>query len=213
MKLWNKIRLMSIFWRVVKNPGQTELIFKGVEIVSDDPDQGPVKAVEDIVMANPSFKAMYEEGYGPLPPAMEMLQNCPVGSFGQALYNHMASNGISFDLFPRYDSKRPIKYLSSRIYQEHDLWHALLGCGTSVEDELAVQAFGLAQYQSPIALTLIAGGLIHLLAKNPQRALRAFKQIHETYALGKRAPFLLGIRLHDMLPRPLAEVRQICAVV
>jgi ubiquinone biosynthesis protein Coq4 len=205
--------VVILFWQLVKNPGRTELIFKGVEIVSNDPDQKPVKVVEDAVMSIPSFKAMYEEEYAPLPPAMEMLQKCPEGSFGQAVYQHMKSNCLSFDLFPRYDSKRPIKYLSSRIYQDHDLWHALFGYGISVEDELAVQAFGLAQFQSPVALTLIAGGLIHLLVKSPQRALDAFKRINEMYDLGKRAPFLLGVRLHDLFSRPLAEVRQLCGMM
>jgi len=103
--------------------------------------------------------------------------------------------------------------MSRWIYQEHDLWHALFGYGTDVEGELAVQAFGLAQYQSPVALALIAGGLIHLLGKSPQRAMNAFRNIHEMYALGKRAPFLLGVRLHELFPKPLAEVRQICGVV
>jgi ubiquinone biosynthesis protein Coq4 len=204
---------MSIFWRLVKNPGRTELIFKGIEIASNDPDQEPVKAVENVVMSHSSFKAMFEERYAPLPPSMEMLKNCPAESFGQAVYQHMSSHGIGFELFPRYDSKRPIQYLSSRMYQDHDLWHVLFGRGISVEDELAVQAFGLSQLQSPVALLLIAGGLIHLLGKSPQRALSAFKQIHDMYALGKRAPFLLGLRLHDLFPRPLVDVRSSCGLV
>jgi ubiquinone biosynthesis protein Coq4 len=203
---------MSIFWKLVRNPGRTELIFKGVEIVSDDPDQTLVRAVEDIVMSHPSFTTMFDEKYTPPLPSMEVLQNCPAGSFGRAVYEHMNSNGIRFDLFPRYDSERPIQYLSSRIYQDHDLWHALFEHGTDVEGELAVQAFGLAQFQSPVALTLIAGGLIHLLGKSPQRALNAFKSIYEMYGLGKRAPFLLGIRLHDLFMKSIEEVRQICGV-
>jgi hypothetical protein len=32
-------------------------------------------------------------------------------------------------------------------------------------------------------------------------------------AIGKRAPFLLSVRLHDLFPKPLTEVRQICGIV
>ncbi len=76
----------------------------------------------------------------------------PQNSFGYALFQHMNTNKLGFDLWPRLDSDRPIDYLSTRIYQDHDLWHALLGLGVEIEDELALQAFGVAQYHSPIEL-------------------------------------------------------------
>jgi ubiquinone biosynthesis protein Coq4 len=212
MTIWNRARIFKIFVQLIRNPNRTELIFKGVDIVSADPDQEPLKAIEHLVLSDVGFKAMYDQNYVPTQPSMKMLQSCPPESFGEALYKHMRDNGLDFDLFPRYDSERPIKYLTTRIYQDHDLWHALFGYGTTVEDELAIQAFGVAQFQSPIALMLIAGGLLHLLGASPKRAIDAFRKVNEVYALGKRAPFLLSIRLHDLLPKPLADVRQICGI-
>ena len=212
MTLWNRARIFKIFVQLLRNPNRTELIFKGVEIVSSDPDQAPVKAIEDLVLAHNGFRSMYHEKYIPKAPSMDALKDCSEGSFGRALYDHMNRNRLDFSLWPLYKSERPIQYLSTRIYQDHDLWHALLGFGVSVEDELAVQAFGVAQFQSPIALMLIAGGLIHLMTKNPRRALEAFHKVNEVYTLGKRSPFLLSFRLHDFFSRPLSEVRQICGL-
>lgn len=213
MTIWNRARIFGIFMQLLHNPTRTDLIFKGVEIVSLDPDQELVKALENEVLSNGDFKKMHETKYVPEAPSLEMLRNCPEDSFGRAVYNHMNENKLDFSLWPKYDSDRPIQYLSTRIYQDHDLWHALLGYGVAVEDELAIQAFSLAQFKSPIALLLVAGGLIHLLVKSPKRAFEAFKKLNETYTLGRRTHFLLSIRLHDLFLRPLTDVRQICGVV
>jgi len=213
MRLWNKLQVLVLFLKLVRNPNRTELIFKGVDLVSQDPNQEPLQAIEKAVMQNSGFRSMYNEKYIPDLPDMMFLQTCPENSFGRALHQHMVSNGLSFDLFPRNPADRPIQYLTTRIYQDHDLWHVLFGFGTAVEDELAIQAFGVAQFQSPVALMLIAGGLLHLLGQSPARAVAAFGRITELYALGKRAPFLLSLRLHDFFTKPLHEVRQVCGVM
>jgi ubiquinone biosynthesis protein COQ4 len=212
MNLWNKARLFKIFVQLVRNPSRTELIFQGVEIVSSNPDLEPIRAVEQNALSHDDFKSMFEKHYVPQAPSIEELRKSPEGSFGRKLYQHMHANGLNFDLWPRYESERAIKYLSTRIYQDHDLWHTLLGYGITVEDELAVQAFGVAQLQSPVALMIVAGGLIHLMISSPRRAIEAFKKINEAYFVGKRARFLLSIQLHDLFAKPLGEVRELCGV-
>lgn len=208
MNLWSKIRVVKILIQLLLNPKRTDLIFKAVEIVSADPNQEPLKEIENRILSHEGFRSMFEAGYVPDAPSLESLKACPEGSFGQALYQHMSQNGLDFGIWPHYENERPIFYLSSRIYQDHDLWHVLLGHGIEVEDEVAVQAFGVAQVRSPISLMLIAGGIIHLLVKDPKRALEAFQKVNAVYNLGRRAPFLLGFRLHDHFARPLAEVRR-----
>jgi ubiquinone biosynthesis protein Coq4 len=210
MGFWNQLRVLRIFIQLVRNPNRTDLIFKGVEIASSDQNQEPLKAVEQKVLSNPDFKAMYDKGYLPSPPSLDGLANLAPGTFGYALYEHMKNNSLNFDLFPQLDVKNPINYLSARIYQDHDLWHALLGYGVEVEDELAIQAFGVAQFSSPIGTMIIAGGLLHLLSKNPLRAVEAFKKVNAGYNMGMKAKFLLGVRLHDLFAEPLEEVRLMC---
>jgi ubiquinone biosynthesis protein Coq4 len=212
MKLWSKIRLLFLFIRLIFRPQRTDLIIRVIEIVSENPDLKPVKMVEETIMSVDSFKTMFEEKYNPDRPSMAMLQNCPPGSFGKSVFDHMTTHQITFDLFPTYGAEKPIMYLSTRIYQDHDLWHTLFGFATEVEDELALQAFSLAQFKSPAALALIAGGMVHLLIKNPIRAVEAFKKVTGMYNIGNQIPFLLGVRLHELFTRPLEEVRQICKI-
>ena len=212
MTLWNKVKIFKIFVQLVLNPNRTDLIFKGVDIVSQDPNQPVLKGIENLVLSDAEFHSMYQTKYIPHAPALDELKNLPAGTFGRAVFDHMNQNHLDFSLWPTNQADRPIQYLSARIYQDHDLWHALLGYGVEVEDELAIQGFGVAQFQSPIGLMLIAGGLIHLMMKDPRRALKAFARVNETYALGKRVPFLLAQRLHNHFSRPLTEVRQICGL-
>lgn len=208
----NRMRLTRLFFRLVKDPNNTELIFKAVEIVTHDRDQTVVLLMEERLLKNETFKKMYEARQVPIAPKMDYLARLPVQSFGHAVYKHMSKNELAFNLFPNIKINRPIDYLTSRIYQEHDLWHVLLGYDTSIEDELALQAFGVAQYQSPISVMIITGGLLHLFRKNPMDVISAFKKIIEGYFIGRNAKFLLDIKLHDYFEKPLHEVRALCHI-
>lgn len=216
MNFWNRLRAIKMFFQLVKNPNRTDLIFKGVAIASEDVNQELVKTIEQLVLSDKPFQVMYTENYIPDLPQLKILAGLPEQSFGKALYKHMNDNNLDFKMFfnqnLNLDLKRPIYYLSTRIYQDHDLWHVLLGYGTDVEDELAIQAFGVAQFHSPIGVVIIAGGLLHLLGKNPARAVDAFRKINEAYQLGRKTKFLLSVRIHELLPRPLNEVRQMCGL-
>lgn len=212
MNLWSRFKILKIFIQLVLDPNRTDLIFKGVEIASKNPNFEPLKMVQDLVLSKSEFNSMYQQGYVPDMPALDKLRHLPHDSFGYAIYNHMSTNELGFETFPRIDYKNSIQYLSARIYQDHDLWHALLGYGIEIEDELAIQAFSIAQFQSPISTLIVAGGLFNLLRKDPVRAVAAFSKINEGFNRGKHAPFLLSYRIHDFFEKPLDEVRQICGV-
>ena len=211
-KLWDRIKIISLFIRLVKNPKRTDLIFRGVEIISKDPDQPAVKVIEKRLLANSVYNSMFQIAYVPDVPSLDILKNLDENSFGFTLYQHMKKNGLDFETFPRLNPEKFINYTSTRIYQDHDLWHALLGYGVNLEDELALQAFGVAQFHTPIGTLLVAGGLFNLLAKNPTAAVSAFQKIVEGFNRGKRAEFLPAIRLHDLFSKPLVDVQLICGV-
>lgn len=210
MKLYNRLRIVQIVLQLIVNPRRTDLIFKGVKIVSEDGDTKIFEAIENRFAANVDFQKMFAERYNPEPPTIDQLSQFEEGTFGKSLYHHLNSNNLNLDIFPRFECRRPIEYLSLRVYQDHDLWHVLTGYGVTVEDELALQAFGVAQYGSPISALLVAGGLLHLIWKNPLNAVEAFKKIVQGYQRGLQARQLLGIRVHQLLQRPLSEVQDLC---
>jgi ubiquinone biosynthesis protein COQ4 len=213
MNLWNKIRIMLLFFKLVKDPTQTDLIFKGIKTATHDKNNVAIENVEKAILANDEFREMFEAHYIPRNPTLLELEVMPLGSFGRSLHQHLQSNGLSLKFYPQLETKLALEYISQRLYQDHDLWHTLLGYGITIEDELAVQAFGVAQYGSPVAVFIITGGLLHLMGKNPERAVQAMRQIVEAYMVGRRAEFLLGARLHEMLALPIAEVRRTCGIV
>lgn len=212
MKLWNHLRMLKYTLQLVRNPNRTEIIFKMIEIASHERDNPVVLAMEQKFLENDGFREMYQSWYVPDTPKMEVLAQLPDGSFGKLLHKHLVDHTLDLDLFPRFTGKTPIDYASVRVYQDHDLWHVLLGKGVSVEDEIEIQAFGVAQYQSPISTLLVAGGLLHLLLKDPVLAVQALGQAVNGYNLGKRAKNLLQIRLHDMFALPIEEVREHCGL-
>lgn len=210
MRLWDRVKIILIFFQLLKNPTRTDLIFKGIDISSKDKNQKAFKAVESLVLSNSDFRRMHQENYQAEMPRLEKLALLPPESFGYHVYRHMHDNNLGFEIFPILQADNPIIYLNNRIYQDHDLWHVLLGYGIEIEDELAVQAFGVAQFNSPVGTLIVAGGLIHLLAKNPMRAVTAFHKLNEGFNIGKKAKFLLGVRLHDFFHLPIQELRNAC---
>lgn len=212
LSLVNRVRALHLFYQLVKDPNRTDLIFKGVDIVSSDKDQSVVNKLVDKILAHEEFRQQYESRYMPETPKLEDLAQMPEGSFGQAVYQHMKANNLDFDLFPKLRGDSIVEYISVRIYQDHDLWHVLMGYGTKVEDELGLQGFGVAQYNSPVGVALIAGGFLHLLKRDPMEAVAALKKVNDGYNVGKNAKFMLNIKLHDLFARPLEEVRALCGV-
>lgn len=212
MNLWQKLKLFRIFGKLILNPARTELIFEGVEVANHIENYEPLKIIENQVMEKPGFAQLYSEKYLPEAPSLQKLAGLPQNTFGHAVYRHMHNSGLNFDLWPKVEINSFLDYLSSRIYQDHDLWHALLGYSIELEDELALQAFGVAQFRSPLATLLVAGGLLHLLWKNPMRAVDGLHRVADGYNRGKNAKFLLSVRLHEHFDKPLAEVRQLCQI-
>ncbi len=212
MKFINRLRIGKLFVQLVFNPKNTELIFEGVRIVSADGDDKLFKEIETTYLSSQDFLDLYESRYNPVPPKLEKLKSYAPGTFGRALYQHLSDHNLSLEIFPRFEFHRPIEFLSLRAYQDHDLWHVLLGRSVEIEDELAVQAFGVAQYGSPVASLLIAGGLLHLLWKSPMRAAKALEGISANYQLGKRAKLLVGLKLQDLFDLPLPEARRFCGL-
>lgn len=207
--LLRKARQLRNFARLVKDPNNTSLIFKMIDEALRDPDQMTSDLVMNTALGHEEFARLSEEGYLPTPPRLVDLERLPDGSFGRAVWAHMTTNGLDFGIWPQENATRPIERLNQRLYQEHDLWHALLGYTTSVEDELALQAFGAAQYSSPIGALLTSAGLLHLLiGRDPMRAVTALGKVADGYKRGQKAKFILGFRLHDMLALPLVEVRE-----
>lgn len=138
---------------------------------------------------------------------MNFLSQCPPHSLGHAFYQFITRNNLNPNLFPKIKVKNDNDYLFIHFYETHDLWHVITGFNTTVEDELALQAFYSAQTPSPLALLLIGAGFFRTLLFNFQKRDELFKAIILGYSLGKKAKPLFGFPWHQHWHTPLIKIR------
>ncbi len=182
-----------------------DAIDKYVAAIENDPEQGPLAAAR--WYAEP-FSLKQLEGYAP-------------GTVGAAYLRFMVDNDLVEKLAVGYkelteefaaDGKLDrmpdvIRYKVLRGYQTHDLHHVLTGHAATPFDELALQAFGLAQSDYPYAAMTLATILNHATLVDPWLIKPAMDAITEGWAYGRRAKNIQFVAFEKMLDRPLADVR------
>ena len=138
------------------------------------------------------------------------LRGMREGSFGRAYAAFLDAHGLS--PFVITDAVAPdvvrrnaygIRYATT-----HDMFHVLLGFGPDWIGEMGVLAFTVGQgYNRTLWLQAAMAWLIYPVRSGFQ--LRALRDAwRRGYALGQRAPFLLGVRLEDRLDDDLDTLRR-----
>jgi ubiquinone biosynthesis protein COQ4 len=162
----------------------------------------------DYVKTLPGVAAIVEERYLATQPDLEALAKLPVGSLGSCFADYIKETG--FD--PNYYRALPItddaSYVLTRLRQTHDIWHLVTGLGSSVEGELGLQAFCLAQIRIPLPVLLIAGGLLRTLLTDPENLGHVLEQIAIGYRMGAKATALLAQKWKEHWDKPLADWRR-----
>jgi ubiquinone biosynthesis protein Coq4 len=141
-------------------------------------------------------------------PSIAQLKAMPDASFGNEFAKFFEKWNLDPDFYPEPKLNTPSDYLLSRVYQAHDAWHVLTGYTPSVTDELALQAFGVAQYQQPISTLIITGGLLHLLNKDPESGVEALAAVTRGYERGKKAMNLFTTPVLERFADPIDDVRR-----
>jgi ubiquinone biosynthesis protein COQ4 len=135
------------------------------------------------------------------------LRQLPEGTLGRAYAEHMIRNGLDPSAIPTLASDDPYTFVRAHLYEAHDVWHVLTAFGTDVAGELGLQAFGLAQFPSRLAVLLIAGGLLHSVINEFDDRDARMSAIARGWILGKRAQKVFGVAWGEMWNRPLGEIR------
>jgi ubiquinone biosynthesis protein COQ4 len=182
-----------------------DAIEKYVAAITDHPDQGPLARA----------------GWLATPFSLSQLQGYAPGTLGAAWRDFMVENDLVEKLAEGYreltedfaaqgklDRMPPVlRYKVLRGFQTHDLHHVLTGYEATPFDELALQAFGLAQMDYPYAAMTLATILNHATLVDPWLIKPAMDAITEGWAYGRRARSIQFVAFETMLERPLADVR------
>ncbi|AFY44984.1 Coq4 family protein [Nostoc sp. PCC 7107] len=162
----------------------------------------------DYVKTLPEVVEIVQERYLAPPPDLTALAQLPSESLGRCFAEYIQKTG--FD--PNYYRSLPItddtSYVLTRLRQTHDIWHLVTGLGSSVNGELGLQAFCLAQIRIPLPILLIAGGLLRTLFTAPDELGNLLENIAIGYRMGAKAKPLLAQKWEDNWDKPLSTWRK-----
>jgi ubiquinone biosynthesis protein COQ4 len=183
-----------------------DAVAKYIDAIESHPEQGPLAA--ELWYAEP-FALATLEGYAP-------------GTLGAAYLAFMIENNLverlamgyrelteEFEREGKLDNMPPLlKYKVLRGYQTHDLHHVLTGYGATPFDELALQAFQLAQQNFPYSAMTLAVIMSHATLVDPHLMQPAMDAITDGWAYGRRARSIQFVKFEQMLERPLIDVQR-----
>jgi ubiquinone biosynthesis protein COQ4 len=183
-----------------------DVIAKYVAAIENHPEQGPL-AKQEFYAETFSLKQL--EGYAP-------------GTLGHAYLRFMIDNNLverlavgfrelheEFEESGKLDTMPPVmKYKVLRGYQTHDLHHVLTGYAATPFDELALQAFQLAQQDFPYSAMTIATIVGHMTLVDPLLIKPAMDAIADGWAYGRRTRSIQFVAFEKMLDRPLRDVQR-----
>lgn len=195
--------------RIARNPQNTSIVFSiSKNLRKIGLLQSQLKNVLDNSENNEFIRSKKM-----LPPfELAQLQKLNVGTLGRTYADHMIGLGLRPDFFDSVPLNDETAYTIMRMRETHDIWHIVTGFGTSVPEELGLQAFMFAQVPTPLAPLLIAGRILQSTLKNPKEVNQIFDNVSLGWQSGKLARSMFAIEWEKNWDKPLIEVRQYCLI-
>lgn len=173
---------------LVRDPGKTE----SVHDIEDGLRQAKYTQVAmEYIRSQPGVESLVEERYLAPSPNLESLIQLPPDSLGYTYASYLKQEGFDPNFYRKLEVENDTTYIMLRLRQTHDIWHLVTGFSTDVVGELGLQAFILAQTRRPMAIVLLAGGLLRALIQSPEDMEKLLDRIAVGYRMGAKAkPFL-----------------------
>lgn len=197
------LKTLKGFISIVRDPSQTDSVFDLVEGMRNT--EVSRMAVE-YIKSKPETAQLIEERYIPPTPDLDALLQYPPDSLGYIHASAMKTAGFDPEFYRKIQVEDDLTYVMLRLRQSHDIWHTVTGIGTDVAGELGLQAFSLAQTRMPLAIILIAGGLLKTL-RHPENLDRLLDQIAIGYRMGAKAKPFLAQKWEEHWEKPLEDWR------
>jgi len=171
--------------------------------------------------AVPGAEAFLEEGFLAPQVTLEELEAMPEGTLGRSYCDFLTRNGLEKNLATNYGKlhefmcasgqldRMPddLKYAIIRGFQIHDLLHVVTGLTPSGLDELALQAFCLAQLQFPYFGMWMSTTTTRMTFLEPTSILPVMDAISGGWQAGRATRNLQFERWEGRVEEPLEAVR------
>ena len=198
------LRLYFGLMRVANNPNNTAAALAIAERLRE---LGLVEAEERKLMSDPESAVVIANRKTLGRINLQKLNELPDGSLGKVYSTHMLNLGLDPEFFKNIEIVDGITLGMMRLRQTHDLWHVMTGFDTSVPGELGLQAFMLAQTDSPLSPLLIGGRLFAVAIKDPSEVPLILESVTRGWTLGKNSKPLFPIDWEANWETPLHEMQ------
>jgi ubiquinone biosynthesis protein Coq4 len=207
--------LEQLFWQQVLTFEDPQIIEKIIAYTGGF-SADLLASYDQAMLGHAGMAETYREKY--LRPALDIkeLGGCPSGSLGYAYYHQIVDNGLEVEIvkgnMTNVESRSVLVYAAQRILQVHDLWHCLTEYSTNPLDEIALQAFQLAQLGSPFSSNLLATLIVRSVFFIPNELKYLLEYISGGWQHGRGTPNLLGIKWEQHWNEGLGQLRQQYAI-
>ncbi|MDC0720314.1 Coq4 family protein [Nannocystis bainbridge] len=202
-KIVGLFRFASTYVRLVRDTDRLDLVFALADAFDDSPGLRRM-------LARPEVKTYLERPLAPLQLKLEALRTLPEGSLGREFARFLDArkldpNGVYHSAA---DTVGDAALMKLHLERSHDLWHTVLGFDTDVAGELGLQAFYIAQLQSPLGHLLLSAGLLNGMLFQYEDGDRRMEAITRGWRLGQTTRPLFGADWAAMLTWPIEQVRE-----
>ncbi len=205
--------LKAYLWDEIENPPDTNRLIKNTEklwhALGDELKQAYAQSILDC----PGLAEAIGVGYLRPPMQLEDLRHHPRGTLGYAFYHQLKDHNLSLEIVPGYQlpprgaNLTGPEYIGRRMFETHDLRHVLLGYSTSGEDEIALQAFELAQAGRSFSANVLVWTSLLTLLSMPDGLPGLLAIIGRGWRHGRQTRPLLGVRWEEHWDQPLEPLR------
>lgn len=205
---YNFLLAVRAFFRVCQDINRLdEIIAVSDKMVKSNP-QIVIRLVNFIKeQGGPSAAALAEKPrIGKL--RTEDLKKYPEGSLGNGLAKYLIENNLNPEDLPNLSSNTPLEFVRAHFFETHDVWHVVTGFKTSVDGEMGLQAFGVAQYPIPLNCLNLAAGIINIALFSPDNRVSRMNEIVRGWQMGRKAKPFFGIQWNKMWDLPITQVRK-----
>jgi ubiquinone biosynthesis protein COQ4 len=200
----DRLQLVDNFISLVDHPAVFESIYNLDEVLRRT-------ELSDIacnyLKGQPEVAAIIKDRY--LGPAIDLehLLSLPKASLGYQYALHLKVNQFQPLFYRQKDFSDEISYLTLRRSQSHDIHHVVTGFGADLAGEVGLQAFGLAQTRSPLAVPLIASAMMHA-HNSPALLSDIMAQMHHGWEMGLRAKPFMAQKWEENWEKPVSQWRE-----
>lgn len=195
--------------RLIRDPNRLGEVFSLADHLLDaSTPERRAELIDHIRRASPQAARAFAERPRVGKFDLKELAALPKGSLGQVFAAHMEKNGLDPSALPSIPSRTDVEFFRAHLYETHDIWHAVTGFGTTVAEELGLQAFYLAQIPGGLPAAILGGGMFNMLIFNMDERDVRMNAIVRGWMLGKRAQAFFGVHWGELWSVPVVEVRR-----